>query len=154
MIQRIQSVYLFVAALLTALIFFFPFAQYLKGNDIYIFDVTGVYHSATNEVVMSTIPVLVLPALCMILALVTIFMYKRRMMQMRLGSLNIFLYVILIAAIFFYSDRTETFLGKEDLVTDFGFGTILPILCIILTFFANRAIKKDEALVRAADRIR
>jgi hypothetical protein len=154
MLQRIQSLYLLMAAVVTSLFFFFPIAQYLKGEAIYVFDITGVYHLGTNEGLINVVPLLVITVAAMIVALSAIFLYKNRLLQIRLGSLNILLYVILIAGIFFYSDKAENMLGKDGLLTNYAFGAIIPSIGVILTFLANRAIKKDEALVRAADRIR
>ena len=154
MIQRIQSIYLFVAAIVTAFTFIFPFAEYLKDNTTYLLNITGLTNNSTPNTIFNAYPLLLLVILCLIISIITILLYKNRILQARLCNLNILLYVMLIAGIFFYSDKAEQELGIEGLLTTFKFGSIAPILSIILTFMANRAIRKDEALVRAADRIR
>ena len=154
MIQRIQSIYLFVAAIVTAFTFIFPFAEYLNDNTKYLLNINGLTDISGANTIFNTYPLLLLVILCLIISLLTIMLYKNRPLQARLCNLNILLYVILIAGIFFYSDQAEQELGTENLLTIFKLGSIAPIFAIILTFMANRAIRKDDALVRAADRIR
>ncbi|HET6243057.1 MAG: DUF4293 domain-containing protein [Bacteroidetes bacterium] len=154
MIQRIQSIYLFIAAILTSLIYIFPFAEYLKDGTFYLLDIMGLKNNSTSETIFSTLPLLLLVSICILIAFATIFLFNKRTLQIRLCNLNILLYVILIAGVFFYSDRVENELNVESLVTTYKFGSIIPVIGIILTFLANRAIRKDEALVRASDRIR
>jgi hypothetical protein len=154
MIQRIQSVYLFFAALATGLIFIFPFAEYALNNELFRLDVVNFRSIATQQVMFNVIPLTLLVAITMLIALVTIFMYKNRMLQLRMGRLNIFLYLAMLGAIFFYSDSAVDTLGRDGVAIHYQLGAMLPIIAIILTFLANRGIQKDEALVRSADRIR
>jgi hypothetical protein len=154
MIQRIQSVYLFLVAIATSLIYIFPFGEYVINQERYRFDILGLTNLSTHERLFTVMPVLFLVTITMIMSLITIFLYKNRLLQLKLGRLNIFLYLILIGTIFYYSDRAVETLGNEGVVIFYQLGAMLPIICIILTFLANRAIRKDEALVRSADRIR
>ena len=61
-----------------------------------------------------------------------------------------------IAAIVMYSDRVKELMETEvnDVVMGFKFGAIIPVLSLILTYVAIRFIKKDDNLVRSADRLR
>lgn len=154
MIQRIQSIYLFIAAVVTSTIYAFPFAEYMKEDNFYMLDVIGLKNTQTVEVLLNAYPLLLLTTVCLFLSFAIIFLYKNRILQARLCNLNILLYVFLIAGIFLYSDMAEQEIGAEGIITTFKFGSIVPIIAIILTFLANRAIRKDEALVRASDRIR
>jgi hypothetical protein len=90
-----------------------------------------------------------------IVALVSIFMFKKRILQMRLNSFNIVLMlfqIIAMVAYFFYFKSNAV--AEEALPTHISLPFALPIINIILTYLAIRAIGKDEALVRSLDRLR
>jgi succinate-acetate transporter protein len=86
-----------------------------------------------------------------ILALITIFLFKNRKLQFVLNRLNILLNLILLG-IFVY--RILNLSGGTEIVSEKGIGVILPIISIVLLVLANRAIKKDEDLVKSVDRLR
>lgn len=154
MIQRIQTVYLFFAALATGLMFIFPLAEYLHNNILFRLNMLGLHNLSSGHSLFSALPVLVLVSISFLLSLTSIFLYKNRMLQVRLGRINIFLLLVLLGAIFYYSDRAVDALGGDDVVIHYQLGAMLPIVSVIMTYLANRAILKDEALVRSADRIR
>jgi hypothetical protein len=85
------------------------------------------------------------------LAFITIFLFKNRKLQFVLNRFNILLNLILLG-IFVY--RILTLSGGIDKVSEKGIGVILPIISIVLLVLANRAIKKDEDLVKSVDRLR
>ena len=86
-----------------------------------------------------------------LLALVDIFLYKNRILQARL---NIFLAMLCLG--YYALVCMYAWFGKHNLGTDWDllFGACIPLICFVLTLGATRLILKDEALVRAADRIR
>jgi glucan phosphoethanolaminetransferase (alkaline phosphatase superfamily) len=132
MIQRIQSIYLFIAAVVTSTIYAIPYAEYIKEDSFYILNVIGLENPATSEILFNAYPLLLLTTICLFLSLAIIFLYKNRILQARLCNLNILLYVFLIAGIFLYSDMAEQAIGPEGLITTFKFGSIVPIIAIIL----------------------
>ena len=77
-------------------------------------------------------------------------MYKNRKLQFVLGRLNIILNFILLG---FFAYQSLNISG-EALVSEKGIGIFLPILSIVLLALANKAIKKDEDLVKSVDRLR
>ena len=137
MIQRIQSLYmLLVAAIAGGLTS--VFSLYTLENEGEIFakdDLTyfGLFIASA------------------ILALITIFLFKNRKLQFVLNRLNILLNLILLG-IFVY--RILNLSGGTEIVSEKGIGVILPIISIVLLVLANRAIKKDEDLVKSVDRLR
>lgn len=136
MIQRIQSLYLLVALLIsTGLIFVFYLWTDSEGVEVF----------ATDEpVIMGAF------LLSGVLSLISIFNFKNRKGQFVLGRLNIILNFILLA---FFVYRSLNLSG-ETLVSEKGIGMLFPIFSIVFLVLANKAIKKDEDLVKSVDRLR
>lgn len=146
MIQRIQTIFLFIAALAFAALFKFPFAISDVSNNGFLADKDfDVYDSPV---------LLVLAGLGVLIALVAIFLYKNRTLQIRLSYLVIILGILLIvvAVILFYNEAT-TLLDKVHKIDDAA-GLYMPILAFIAGFLAAMFIRKDEKLVRSMDRLR
>ena len=92
-------------------------------------------------------------ALVCIVALYSIFQFKKRNFQIKLGAFNAFLMMafIAIAAYFIYQGENKLGIDTRGI---FKPGFFLPLIAMILNSLANRFIKKDEDLVRSVDRIR
>lgn len=160
MIQRIQSVFMLVVVLCGILFFLFPIATYFSESGYYKFFLYGVSdmsHDPFGEITSKlfsfwfTMPLLIIQVLIIILAGFTIFKFKRRVFQMRLNRLNVFLNVILVGGIFLFSTIIE---DRVNASPDYGIGNVLPLISIIVLFLANNSIRKDERLIRSADRLR
>ncbi|WP_347922512.1 DUF4293 domain-containing protein [Pontimicrobium sp. SW4] len=136
MLQRIQTIYLLVAAGISA-------------GLIFVFDLwttnEGISFFAKNEM-------LYLGLFCgsALLSLSAIFMFKNRKSQFVMGRLNIILNFILLG-LFVYRSLN---LSGETTVSEKGIGILLPIFSIVFLVLANKAIKKDEELVKSVDRLR
>ncbi len=138
-IQRVQSIYLLIAAITGSALFGLPFATAPAQQEGMLVD--GAF--AVND----HIGLIVLTAIVIFLSLATIFLYNNRVLQMNLGKLNIIVLIGLLAyAGYLFSTLT--------VATSLGFGLILPALVFVFTLLANQNIKKDEKLVRSADRLR
>ena len=136
MLQRIQTIYLLIAAGISAgLIFVF---------DLWITN-EGVSFFAKDDL-------LYLGLFCgsTVLSLIAIFMFKNRKSQFVMGRLNIILNFILLG-LFVYRSLN---LSGETTVSEKGIGILLPIFSIVFLVLANKAIKKDEELVKSVDRLR
>jgi hypothetical protein len=144
MIQRIQSVYLFVALLISsAVVFILNLWVNMDGVGVFAFDLIK------NEgVSLKGIPILFLVS--SILSLVTIFKFKNRQTQFVLGRLNILINLIILGLLVVHLQS----LSGETFVSEKGIGSALPLITIVLLVMANRAIKKDEDLVKSVDRLR
>ncbi|NLP58926.1 DUF4293 domain-containing protein [Lutibacter sp. B1] len=144
MIQRIQSIYLLIATLLSAgLIFVFNLWVEESGNKFYVID------SFKSE----NIVLIITSALFFVSALITfiaIFKYKNRQLQFVLGRLAILINFILLGLLVYFSQN----LSGEINVSEKGIGLLIPIFTIVLVVLANKAIKKDEELVKSVDRLR
>ena len=143
MIQRIQTVYLLLASIVSGvLIFVFNLWESLK-NSIYALDFLD-----SDSYILKLIPVLFLASA--ILAFVAIFIFKNRKLQFVIGRLTILINLILLGLLIYLSLT----LPGEAAVSEKGIGMFIPILAILLIVLANKAIKKDEDLVKSADRLR
>ncbi|MBE0639823.1 MAG: DUF4293 domain-containing protein [Bacteroidales bacterium] len=160
MLQRIQTVYMLVVVVSGILLFFLPLATYFSELGYFRFFLYGVEDlvrdpfGAEKSVLFPVwfgLPLSIVQALIVLLAVYTIFQYKKRVLQIRLNRLNIFLHVILIGGIFFFSTIIES---KVSARPDYGIGNILPLISIIMLFLASHFIRKDEKLIRSADRLR
>ncbi len=136
MIQRIQSVYLLIAALLAGVL---PLILSLWTNN------DGLEIFAKNELWIS-IAFFASAAL----ALIAIFLFKNRQNQFVLNRLNMILNLFLLG---FFVYRSLNLSG-ETLVSEKGIGMLIPVFSIVFLVLANRAIKKDEDLVKSVDRLR
>ena len=136
MLQRIQTVYLLISALIMgALYMWFPVIK--SEDDLVII-------SNSEPLVMGLIYGSIL------LALISIFNFKKRQLQFVINRLNIILNFLLLG-VFVYRSLT---LSGETLVSEKGIGVLLPIISIVFLVMANKAIKKDEDLVKSVDRLR
>jgi uncharacterized membrane protein len=97
---------------------------------------------------LKLIPVLFLVAA--IFAFVAIFIFKNRRLQFVIGRFTILINLILLGLLIYVSLT----LPGEASVSEKGIGMFIPILAILLLVLANKAIKKDEDLVKSADRLR
>ena len=158
MLQRIQTLYLAGAALAILLFFFFPLANFyheLEGNyRFYLYGVRSM--DPEPKVAFSawfTLPVIVLAAASLILSAATIFLYRNRLLQIRLCAFNGLSNLVTIMVIFFfYAPKIKAMTLIEPAYNFVGMA--MPLAALVLIILANRAIKKDEVLVRSADRLR
>ena len=147
MIQRIQTVYLFIAAILIALLMFLKLADLTAGGQIYTFNAKGIFQGESR--VYNGMAIYFLIWLIAVIHFVVIFRYKKRIFQMRALVFTIILELGLFGMIFFF-----TYSGFDDATASFKIPVAFPLVAIILDFLAIRAIGKDEALIRSLNRIR
>jgi len=110
-----------------------------------------------NTVVSKNIGIGAMQGLVALLALVSVFLYKKRQLQIKLCKLNILLVAIQIAAIVLYIDvakETISPTSPNDVLIGIKYGAIFPIFSLIFLYLSIRFIKKDEDLIRSADRLR
>ncbi|TMM57941.1 DUF4293 family protein [Maribacter algarum] len=136
MIQRIQTIYLVIVALLATVL---PFFLYLWLN-------------ANGEEFFAKHDILVATAFYSIgaLGLIAIFLFKNRKNQFVVNRLNMILNLFLLG---FFVYRSLNLSG-ETLVSEKGIGMLIPVFSIVFLVLANRAIRKDEDLVKSVDRLR
>jgi len=187
MIQRIQSFFLVLVVVGVVLMFMFPIATYTLPNfsgeeaqaTLQLLPEQSRYSSENPDLMYITyigsdIVQLkgwwlldIMAALYGLLALVSLFLYKNRVRQMRLVSVAFLVNIVYIFLVFFWAMNGASGNGGylaalQNLhltdgaieVTMVTAGTIIPLVTLVLLVLAQRAIRKDELKVRAADRLR
>ncbi len=158
MLQRIQTVYLAIAAIACIVLYFFPIADFyneVQGNyKFYICHIRCMDpEPKLHFSLLFSLPAILLSLASILFSSFTIFLYKKRWLQIRLIAFNaITLIVLILVLFFFYTAQLKTMTGAEP---DYTYpGMLLPILSLVMLILANRAIRKDEQRVKSADRLR
>lgn len=172
MIQRIQSIYLVLALVGLTLLFMFPTATFDLVNpqtntieatasldlveQATTYDQTGIIPTFVGQ---GSVLLMILVIVIAVGTLVSIFLFKNRILQMRLVALTLVLTLAYIAIVFVSTiDGCVADLQASwpiwTVNMHYGVGTFAPLAVAVLLFLAQQAIKKDELKVRAADRLR
>ena len=153
MIQRIQSLYLFVAGLFYFLYWFFGLEWYEKGYPIIIEFFNYAKGIDVILVIISFIPLII-----SILCLLTILLFKSRRIQIRLSLINFTFSLImcLFTVFYFYHALIELIDLMPSVFLEYLMYAAIfnPFLCSYLIFHAIKSIRKDDDLVSSIDRIR
>lgn len=166
MLQRVQTIFMTIAAIAMVLMLFFPIweksdqqfeaekreyaimdAFYLKYKQI---------DSDANEVMLGTQITFPIAGGAILAALVMLFSvtrYKNRMTQVKLNALFSLITAGVLVGTYVYISKANQLFDPQVQGT-FLIGFYLPIVAMLNNFLANRFIRKDEQLVRSADRIR
>ena len=153
MIQRIQTVYLLIVAALNLAVVFLPLAVIQSGKTFYVFGASGMsMPEPPHELVYPTWGLMALSAIISLLALVTIFLYKKRILQIRFCIFNTLL-MIGFYALFAFS-LWEIATVSQPFHFSMRIAVAFPLVSLILNYLAIRQIGADEALVRSLVRLR
>lgn len=147
MIQRVQTIYLFISALITALLLKIKLADISAAGNIYTFDAGGIYNG--DKVIFNGLPLQVMVGLIILLHIVIIFLYKKRILQIRFTVFTILIMLGLFGIIFYFA-----YSGFDGAKISFKIPVVFPLIAAILDYLAIRAIGKDEALIRSLNRLR
>ncbi len=154
MIQRIQTVYLFIAILLVGSLFFVPFSEManVKG-ELFRLDAKGLYSasSQSNAPLFANTVVVFLCASCIALMIITIFRYKSLARQISLSKISLLVLFILTGAIFYEIWKAAGMVGGTFSIKIYA---SFPAIAIVLVWLAMRGIHKDDRLLKSIDRIR
>ena len=150
MLQRIQTVYLLIIVVLTVATLFLPLAVLQQGDALFSFDASGLSTMIGEPELLY--PAWGLFALTAIIALVTIFLYRKRILQIRLCVFN----ALLILGFYgFFAFLIYSLKGDmEGASVSVKIALSFPLVNLILDYLAIRNIGADEALVRSLDRLR
>ncbi len=162
MSQRLQSIFFFLSALLFALLFFIPIAEYFGELNLLKFNVFGVESLLPDGDVpfkrMFALPVLILTITVIVLSgylamgLFRAVKLAQFVKLHKLARIDIIVIVAWIAVVFAYYIRViGTPIGADP---TFKVGAFLPLPALLLTIAAASGLKKDIKKVRSTDRIR
>jgi hypothetical protein len=144
MIQRIQTLYLLFAAIFSSgLIFVFNLWTEKSGKMLAVPNLMEESSTLLKTILFAFI-------ISSLVSVITIFLFKNRQLQFVLGRVNMLINFYLLGVLIYLSLT----LSGETAVSEKGIGMFIPILVIVLLVFANKAIKKDEDLVKSVDRLR
>ena len=154
MIQRVQSIYLFLVFVVAVVLIFFPLATFHTADHIFQMNIMGF--SGAEELGLNLPNVMaigILTALLGMISLFTIFQFKNRKLQMKLNMVSMLVNFGLLGAIFFYADRIS---AMEAVNPEFSYdvAAYFPIVSVLLLILANRNIRGDEKLIRQSERLR
>lgn len=155
MIQRVQSIWLLLATLTLISLLFLPLiTKNVTGTEYSIY--TNGLHVKANDVSGNAVTLtpflplmianLVIAAICFF----NIFAFKSRAAQKRIASVSIVLVLVLAGWSSVYGQELPGGLTNASV----GSGAILLLLAIVFCALAIRGIRKDEQLLRSADRLR
>ncbi|WP_297093313.1 DUF4293 domain-containing protein [uncultured Draconibacterium sp.] len=147
MIQRIQTLFILAAGMLIGSLYLQKFADIIVNDQLHIFNAFGIFKD--EELLFSGLPLMILIGIIAVLHLVALFLYKKRILQIRILAFTMILMLGLFGLFFYF-----TYASFEEVKVAFKVAVALPIASVILDWLAIRAIGKDEALVRSLDRIR
>lgn len=150
MLQRIQSVFLLLASAAMLVASVTTLATFRYNGELVTFEAMGMY--LNGNMTDSTWGLFALGAVSSVLGLIIVFLFKNRVLQMRLTLMNIFIMIgfYLFFGFLVYKTNSTAELTFEKI----GVGLIMPIIAIILSWLAIRKIGEDETLVRSLDRLR
>jgi hypothetical protein len=155
MLQRIQSIYLLLAALALYALFLFPLVHnvYVDGKALTI-SVTGVFQDVNGQMAHTQffVALTVATALIGLIPLAIIFMFKNRKQQIALCWSAI---LVIIGYSFWMAQAVKQIMGSIQIDThNWGIGLLLSSISIVLLILALKAVQRDEKLVKSADRLR
>ena len=144
MIQRIQTLYLLCAAVFSGgLIFVFNLWTEKSTKVISAPDLINETSLLIKTIFFSYL-------LSALLSVIAIFLFKNRQLQFVIGRLNMLINFYLLGVLIYVSLTVS----GEASVSEKGIGMFIPVIVIVLLAMANKAIKKDEDLVKSVDRLR
>lgn len=163
MIQRIQSIFLFLVAASMVTLLFFPIWNKVDKEKNEIVTVTALQfihekHDVDSKEVTvitqgDTYVVAIVALLAALVALYSIFRYDDRLMQLKLGALNSLLMGGMIGLIMYYVLDAEKVIVPQ-IQGNYLFSFYVGVAGMMFNLLANRFIRKDDNLVKSADRIR
>ena len=160
MIQRIQTLYLLLVVALGITLCFVPVVQFVTPDGAEVVRAWELTALGLIETTINDLPavelnglwgLLLASALIPVLALVDIFLYNKRLLQARLNIFTIMLCLGYYGVLAIYIYLAKLVIDVDVYVMGWA---CLPLVCLVLTVMATRRILKDEAMVRAADRLR
>ena len=151
MIQRIQSVYWLVITALLVVTMLSPMGFFTETGGAFDSVLKPLGLTMANGGTESTWGLFAILLLDAVVAFPTIFLYRNRMLQVRMCVFSALLQIGFYATVAVF-----VYMLQQDLEATFrpGWALALPFVCIVLNYLAFRATYADEVMVRASERLR
>jgi hypothetical protein len=157
MIQRKQTLYLFFAGLIPVILLFIPFGHLATDVAYYEYTAFAVREATPDHTfILRTVGNALLLIATSVLSFITIFLYKNRKLQIKLISLNMVVILVAICAIMYIYPRlifTHN-INLNGATVNFNYAILISFVSAVGLFLAKKAVAKDEALIKSADRLR
>ena len=157
MIQRIQSIFLLLTAIVMIVVMFLPIWSKTNetGSELVQLNAIALTYMEDGNLVTKkdTFYIAILCAVSAGLALFSIFQYKNRLRQIQWNTLNSLAMGAILGLTYYYTTKGNALLNP-DVQGTFHVGFYIIAAALFFNSLANRFIRKDEKLVRSADRIR
>ena len=165
MIQRIQTVFYFLAFIFFTLTALFTViervgkdaetGQVIEKVQMRVFGV-NYERTAPDEFKerQETLAIGSLTFAMAIFSILLIFQYKNRQVQLKIGSFVVIIGSALCVMIGVYASRTFGLMKTIPSETNYGLALVFPIIGVLFAFLGNKNVKKDEMLIKSVDRIR
>lgn len=151
MIQRIQTIWFFLAALSISLLLMTPIVSKVVNDSEYWINAIGLYQQTNGKTVIDLfIPVAILTILSAVLLLFTIFSFRDRKKQKNFALISLVFILILSVLTYIYVAKMPG--GLEGV--SYELGAFLPLISIIFIGLGVRGVNNDEKLIKSADRLR
>jgi hypothetical protein len=152
MIQRVQSIWLFLASLTLFSLLLLPIVTKINNGSEFWILISGLYQKVSTGTVKieDFLPLSISTVVIALMALGNIFTYRNRSLQRRICNVVI---ILTLGLSFWISQAAQKIPGGLEGAT-YNIGAFMPILTIIFCFLAFRGIRKDELLIKSADRLR
>lgn len=156
MIQRIQTVWLFLASLSIFLMFLFPYLQFFDSVGMDEVKITGLFQNVEGQIVqteafyLQTITTVILG----LLPLYIVLLFRTRKKQLKFVYLNMALIIAFLVWLFWVASTYTAVIDQGLAIENIGIGFLLLLLAIVFLALAAKGIRKDDKLIRSADRLR
>lgn len=152
MIQRIQTVWLLLAAITISCLLIFPMVSVSSAGTTHEIYASGLYQKTGSQSikVADYTPLLLTTIAVSLMAIVNIFNYRKRAIQKKIVIVNI---VFIIGLSFWCSRFAKNIPGGVE-NANYNVGMFLPVIAIFFCILALRGIRNDEKLLKSADRLR
>lgn len=150
MIQRIQSIYLLLAAIISIVLIFVPLPYVISGIAGSAFDEALQFDFGKAKLlhVIESIPMAVTAGIIALVSIINIFLFRNRTLQNNICNLNLLLVLVLMGIGIYWAVSDTTF-------PDYPFyGTLLPVVAYFFIALAKKNIMHDDWLVKSSDRLR
>src|SRR5690606_1855331 len=156
MIQRVQTIFLFLVIVAMGVTVGLPIWEQANGDGTWTLSAFALTHvNASGDEIQSISKwyIAALASFAGLLALISIFQYRSRGRQMMINMVNSLLMVGLVVSVFLTTNGINEEIASV-VAGSYQLGFWAVLVAMVCNMLANRFIRKDEALVRSVDRIR
>lgn len=150
MIQRIQTIWLLVAALLSVTLMLDWYTGYVYKADI----AQGFGVSVTRLTVTSHFPTLIIAVIMIVLPIIAIFMFRNRKQQRALILVSLLSCISFISVNLMRINNFNTTTSPAPVNGNYQVGSVVPLFVMLFLILALRGVNKDDKLIKSMDRLR